>query len=172
MTTTANTNPSTRSSKPPTPYTPPDIPPGKINLTDLDSRLLKGPRGRGFLQGYNAQAVANEHQIVIAAEVTTTAPDFGNLEPMLEGLRANGARVLKRALDAARKAGVRAESQLYESMAGPAASIILRDARKWRAELIVMGTHGRRGIRRLVLGSDAEHVLREATVPVLLLRGR
>ncbi|HXS53621.1 MAG TPA: universal stress protein [Usitatibacter sp.] len=95
-----------------------------------------------------------------------------DLEPMLEGLRGNGSRVLKRALDAARKAGVRAESQLYESMAGPAASIILRDARKWRAELIVMGTHGRRGIRRLVLGSDAEHVLREATVPVLLVRGR
>jgi nucleotide-binding universal stress UspA family protein len=95
-----------------------------------------------------------------------------DLEPMLEGLRANGARVLKRALEAARKAGVRAESQLYESMAGPAASIILRDARKWRAELIVMGTHGRRGIRRLVLGSDAEHVLREATMPVLLVRGR
>jgi len=95
-----------------------------------------------------------------------------DLEPMLEGLRGSGSRVLKRALDAARKAGVRAESQLYESMGGAAATTILRDARKWRAELIVMGTHGRRGVRRLVLGSDAEHVLREATVPVLLVRGR
>jgi transposase len=79
---------------PPKPYTPPEKPEGTINLTDLDSRLLKGPRGRGFLQGYNAQAVANEHQIVIAAEVTNTAPDFGNLEPMLEAaereLRAAG----------------------------------------------------------------------------------
>jgi transposase len=79
---------------PPKPYTPPAKPDGTINLTDLDSRLLKGPRGRGFLQGYNAQAVANEHQIVIAAEVTNTAPDFGNLEPMLEAaereLRAAG----------------------------------------------------------------------------------
>jgi transposase len=79
---------------PPKPYTPPEKPQGTINLTDLDSRLLKGPRGRGFLQGYNAQAVANEHQIVIAAEVTNTAPDFGNLEPMLEAaereLRAAG----------------------------------------------------------------------------------
>ena len=36
--------------------------------------------------------------------------------------------------------------------------------------MIVMGTHGRRGLSRLVLGSDAEGVLREATVPVLLLR--
>ena len=45
---------------------------------------MKGSRGRGFLQGYNAQAVANEHQIVIAAEVMTVAPDFGHLEPMLD----------------------------------------------------------------------------------------
>lgn len=95
-----------------------------------------------------------------------------DLQPMLDGLRANGSRLLERMRKAAAKAGVRAESQLYESMAGPAATTILRDARKWRADLIVMGTHGRRGIRRMVLGSDAEHVLREATVPVLLVRGR
>ena len=50
----------------------------------FDSHIVKGPRGRGFLQGYNAQAVANEHQIVIAAEVMTAAPDFGHLEPMLD----------------------------------------------------------------------------------------
>jgi hypothetical protein len=43
-------------------------------------------RGRGLLQGYNAQAVANEHQIVIAAEVMTVAPDFGHLEPMLDAV--------------------------------------------------------------------------------------
>ncbi len=95
-----------------------------------------------------------------------------DLQPMLDGLRENGSRLLERMRKAAAKAGVRAESQLYESMAGPAATTILRDARKWRADLIVMGTHGRRGIRRVVLGSDAEHVLREATVPVLLVRGR
>ena len=73
-----------RFSRRPDPYTPPATPQGQINTTDLDSRLIKGPRGRGFLQGYNAQAVANEHQIVIAAEVMTAAPDFGHLEPMLD----------------------------------------------------------------------------------------
>jgi transposase len=73
-----------RFSRRPNPYTPPETPQGTINLTDPDSRLVKGARGRGFLQGYNAQAVANEHQIVIAAEVMTAAPDFGHLEPMLE----------------------------------------------------------------------------------------
>src|ERR687898_1252937 len=73
-----------RFSRPPDPYTPPATPQGEINLTDPDSRVVKGSRGRGFLQGYNAQAVANEHQIVIAAEVMNVAPDFGHLEPMLD----------------------------------------------------------------------------------------
>ena len=65
----------------PKPYAPPQTPQGTVNVTDPDSRLVKG--ARGWLQGYNAQAVANEQQIVIAAEVTVTSPDFGNLEPML-----------------------------------------------------------------------------------------
>ena len=73
-----------RFGRPPDPYTPPATPQGQINLTDPDSHVVKGSRGRGFLQGYNAQAVANEHQIVIAAEVMTVAPDFGHLEPMLD----------------------------------------------------------------------------------------
>jgi nucleotide-binding universal stress UspA family protein len=48
--------------------------------------------------------------------------------------------------------------------------VILNTARKCRADVIVMGTHGRRGITRLVLGSDAEGVVRQANVPVLLVR--
>ena len=71
-----------RFGKPPTPYTPPATPDGRINVTDPDSRVVKGLRG--FIQGYNAQAVTNEHQVVLAAEVLTTAPDFGQLEPMLD----------------------------------------------------------------------------------------
>jgi transposase len=67
--------------KPPKPYTPPDTPSGKINVTDPDSQLVKGMRG--WIQGYNAQAAVNEHQIVLAAEVSTASPDFGLLEPML-----------------------------------------------------------------------------------------
>ncbi len=67
---------------PPKPFVPPATPAGKkINTTDLDSRLVKGIRG--WLQGYNAQAVTNEDQIVLAAEVMVASPDFGHLEPML-----------------------------------------------------------------------------------------
>jgi transposase len=65
----------------PKPYRPPEIPEGRINLTDPDSRVVKGLRG--FVQGYNAQAVTTEDQFVIAAEVMVASPDFGHLEPML-----------------------------------------------------------------------------------------
>ncbi len=64
------------------PYTPPPIPEGRINLTDPDSKVVKGLRG--WIQGYNAQAVTNEHQIVLAAEIATVGADFGHLEPMLD----------------------------------------------------------------------------------------
>jgi transposase len=64
----------------PKPYTPPEHPQEKINTTDLDSRLVKGMDG--WLQGYNAQAATNEQQIVLAAEVMVSSPDFGHLEPM------------------------------------------------------------------------------------------
>jgi len=67
---------------PPKPYQPPAVPEGTINVTDPDSRVVKGLRG--FIQGYNAQAVANEHQIVLAADVMVASPDFGHLEPMLD----------------------------------------------------------------------------------------
>jgi transposase len=70
-----------RFGKPPTPYTPPATPAGKLNVSDPDSRNVKTPRG--WVQGYNAQAVCNERQIIVAAEVHTDSPDFGHLEPMV-----------------------------------------------------------------------------------------
>ena len=66
---------------PPKPYTPPPVPVGKVNLTDPDSRNLKTPRG--YLQGYNAQAVVTQDQVVIAAELNNVSSDFGQLQPMV-----------------------------------------------------------------------------------------
>jgi transposase len=65
-----------------TPYSPPLVPEGKINVTDPDSREMR-TQGQPNIQGYNAQAVVTEQQIVIAAEITTQSPDFGQLEPMV-----------------------------------------------------------------------------------------
>src|SRR5205823_11587643 len=66
----------------PNSYRPPLVPEGKINVSDPDSREMR-TQGQPNIQGYNAQAVVTERQIVIAAEITTQSPDFGQLEPMV-----------------------------------------------------------------------------------------
>jgi hypothetical protein len=63
------------------PYEPPATPAGVVNLTDPDSHVMKGQRH--YVQGYNAQTVVTEDQIVLAAEITIEAGDFSHLRPML-----------------------------------------------------------------------------------------
>jgi nucleotide-binding universal stress UspA family protein len=94
------------------------------------------------------------------------APPVNSLALLFE----SGREVLDAARAKAQKAGVRASSVLFESSDRSAASGILAQAKKQGADLIVLGTHGRRGLRRLVLGSDAEQVVRASPVPVLLVR--
>ena len=86
-------------------------------------------------------------------------------------LRKSGKEILAKAKADVEKQGLRPKAILRETFAGPAADTIVREAKKQHADLIVLGTHGRRGVRRLVLGSDAEQVVRTARVPVLLVRG-
>jgi transposase len=68
------------------PYPLPDQPAGKINVTDPDSRNLKTTRG--WVQGYNAQAVVTQAQIMVAAEISIESLDTANLQPMIETARA------------------------------------------------------------------------------------
>jgi transposase len=75
-----------RFGRPPDPYQPPELPSGKVNLTDPDSKLI--PDGLFFVQGYNAQAAVNEHQIVLAAEITNESTDFSHLDPMVTAMLA------------------------------------------------------------------------------------
>ena len=96
---------------------------------------------------------------------------MAGVEDMLESLRESGREALEEAGKAAEKLGISAETVQIESRGSPVSDVILNDARRWRADVIVMGTHGRRGMNRLLLGSDAERVLRQTPVPVLLVRG-
>jgi hypothetical protein len=66
---------------PPKPYVPPEKPAGKVNTSDPGSKNVKA--FRGYVQGYNAQAVVTEQQVVIAAEVNTDPQDFSHLGPMI-----------------------------------------------------------------------------------------
>ena len=65
------------------PFVPPELPQGTINVSDPDSRVMR-TQGTPPRQAYNAQAVVNDRQIVLAAEVSVSAADFGHLGPMLE----------------------------------------------------------------------------------------
>ena len=79
-------------------------------------------------------------------------------------------RHLSRLVARAKQAGVRGSSRLVEGV--PVAERIVRTARALHADLIVMGTHGRSGVTRMVLGSVASRVVATASCPVLTVRGR
>jgi nucleotide-binding universal stress UspA family protein len=89
-----------------------------------------------------------------------------------EVLRRNGKHVLKKAEEAAHKAGVMSDSKEIEAINNRVSEFIVAEAEEWKADLIVMGTHGLRGVERLVMGSDAETVARTSPVPVLLVRSK
>ena len=92
------------------------------------------------------------------------------VDRMYAGLRKQGEAILARAKTAARAAGVDMTPLLFEARGRTVPHAILAHVKKCKADVLVMGTHGRRGLSRMLLGSDAEAVLREAAIPVLLVR--
>ena len=85
--------------------------------------------------------------------------------------REQAGKVLRDAMDVAKASGVPADSKLVEIPGHRLGEVVADEAGTWQADLIVVGTHGRRGVGRVLLGSGAEQVLRMAPVPVLAIRG-
>lgn len=94
-----------------------------------------------------------------------------NYAELQETIRASGEKILTQAQALVQQAGLTAETKLLEAKSQRIANILVAEAERWQAELIVIGTHGRTGFSRLVLGSVAEGVVRTASMPVLLVRG-
>jgi nucleotide-binding universal stress UspA family protein len=86
-------------------------------------------------------------------------------------LKGAGEDILEVARSQVEKNGVEVDVALYDSLTERLCDRVLEEARSWDSDLLVLGTHGRRGVRRMLLGSDAEQIVRTATVPVLLVRG-
>ena len=82
----------------------------------------------------------------------------------------SGTAVLTRCAARASEEGVDAETVLVDGVGNCLVDCIGEQVRSWGADVIVLGTHGRRGLGRMFLGSDAERVVRVASVPVLLVR--
>ena len=85
-------------------------------------------------------------------------------------LREGGEKTLAAAKVQVEAAGVPVETVMRDTLAGRVSTLVVDEAKAWQADLIVIGTHGRRGVNRLFMGSDAEQILRLAPVPVLLVR--
>ncbi|MBV8082541.1 MAG: universal stress protein [Candidatus Eremiobacteraeota bacterium] len=92
---------------------------------------------------------------------------FADPAPAIDALRAAGKQMLADAVSKAQTAGVKAASQLLE---GDCVPCIVSMAQQSGADLIVIGSHGRGGLTRLVLGSVAEGVLRHCKTPVLIVK--
>ena len=103
---------------------------------------------------------------LLIAEVSVFAPP----SQLLEDWRAAGEQLLADGLARVRTASLRGDGAVRCDPGLRVCDLILQEARERGAGLIVMGTHGRHGMRRLALGSDAELVLRDSPVPVLLVR--
>ena len=81
-----------------------------------------------------------------------------------------GAQILAQGKARAETSRVATETFITEVFGERVCDVVADQASGWKADLIVIGTHGRRGARRLVMGSDAEQIVRSAPVPVLLVR--
>jgi nucleotide-binding universal stress UspA family protein len=91
---------------------------------------------------------------------------------LFEGLREGGRKILDKAERKLRAKDVTFRSVLVEEPAARVSDVIVRQARKLKVDVIVMGTHGRRGVSRLAMGSDAAAVVADSAVPVLLVRDK
>ena len=85
-------------------------------------------------------------------------------------MRESGEQVLRAARERVVQDGVATDTVLVDGYGGRLCDRVAEQVKDWQADLIVIGTHGRRGLPRMLLGSDAEQVLRTAAVPVLLVR--
>ncbi len=95
-----------------------------------------------------------------------------DIEKVKGEIRAAGNQLLDQAVATAAAGGCQAERMLMESAQRRVAEMISDGARAWAADLIVVGTHGRRGFERLLVGSVAENLVRIAETSLLLVRGQ
>ena len=107
-------------------------------------------------------------QLVYSAGMEGFGAMTADLTPLL---REGGEKILETAKAHVEASGVPVETALFDSFAGRVCDLVVAEAANWHADLIVLGTHGRRGVGRIFMGSDAEQIVRIAPTPVLLVRG-
>ena len=110
--------------------------------------------------------------MVDALSLTMTMGAYGAFNANLyEDMHKEGQKILEDGRQQALAAGVAADIALEEGARSRLTDLVLDQIKAWPADLVVLGTHGRRGVGRMLMGSDAEQVARSSPVPVLLVRG-
>ncbi|AGW94028.1 MULTISPECIES: universal stress protein [Cupriavidus] len=121
-----------------------------------------------------ARATGAEVKVLYVVDDSDVYFEASYFDPreLVENLIAHGRKALEAATARLGEAGIRSITQLDEKPVAPGriSATIVTEADAWNADLIVMGTHGRRGVRRLLMGSVSEGVLARASKPVLLIR--
>lgn len=131
----------------------------------LDEAVELSRLGHGLLRVVHVIDSPYSYPDVLAGGVSTA-----DLEAIRLAWEQGGQQILDRAVARARAAGVEPESALLNSGRRRVAVVISEEAARWRADMVALGTHGRRGLDRVLLGSVAEGVARIAPAPVLLVR--
>jgi nucleotide-binding universal stress UspA family protein len=110
----------------------------------------------------------------VVDEVSLSLPEGMNFMPVMDAFQKAGRQILDKTEEDVKKAGMTAEMKLLEieTVGHRIAEVIAKEAESWPADLIIIGSHGRRGVSRLLLGSVAEGVMRLSPVPVLIMRGK
>src|SRR6185437_9126642 len=140
----------------------PEVPEGVVSVTDPDSQRMKA--NLGYVQGYNAQAVVDEGQLVIAAEITNTPGDFSNLDPMITTALGELERVgvTERPEVALADAGYWNEQHFDEVIANKHIQVLIPPDRGGRSEPRPGWTGGRYSSMRAVLAAEhGKHLYRK-----------
>lgn len=110
--------------------------------------------------------------MVDALSLTMTMGAYGAFSgDVYDDMQKEGQKILEDGRQQALDAGVAADVAALEGVRSRLADLVIEQVKSWPADLVVLGTHGRRGVGRMLLGSDAEQVVRSCPVPVLLVRG-
>jgi nucleotide-binding universal stress UspA family protein len=110
--------------------------------------------------------------LISVVEVLMNASEGINVESVYDSWRDSAQSALDAAAATVRSAGIEPELALVDTDGRRVAGTIVDEAQRWRADVIVIGTHGRSGFVRLMLGSVADQVIRSSPVPVLVVRGQ
>lgn len=109
--------------------------------------------------------VMDELSFALGAAASAARRSHWNAE-----LQERSKAIVDEAAKLARDLGLDVDTMVADGSARPLRDVVAEQAAHWQADLIVVGTHGRRGVQRLMLGSGAEQILRSAVVPVLVVR--